>query len=63
MTFPGLIQVANEYNLKALKAKSKEAKAKIIKENEVLEDLEAGIELVRGTYGLPADPILGLLEL
>ena len=57
MTFPGLIQVANEYNLKALKAKSKEAKAKIIKErNEVLEDLEAGIELVRGTYGLPADP-------
>ena len=57
MTFPGLIQVANEYNLKALKAKSKEAKAKIIKErNQVLEDLEAGIELVRGTYGLPADP-------
>jgi hypothetical protein len=24
--------------------------------NKVLEDLEAGIELVRGTYGLPADP-------
>jgi hypothetical protein len=57
MTFPGLIQIANEYNLKALKAKSKEAKAKIIKErNEVLEDMEAAIELVRGTYGLPADP-------
>ena len=57
MTFPGLIQVANEYNLKAVKAKTKEAKAKIIKErNQVLEDLEAGVELVRGTYGLPADP-------
>lgn len=57
MTFPGLIQVANEYNLKAVKAKTKEAKAKIIKErNDVLEDLEAGIELVRGTYGLPSNP-------
>ena len=57
MTFPGLMQVANEYNLKAVKAKNKEAKAKIIKErNQVLEDLEAGVELVRGTYGLPADP-------
>ena len=57
MTFPGLIQVAQEYNLKAFKAKTKEQKAKIIKErNQVLEDLEAAIELVRGTYGLPADP-------
>jgi len=57
MTFPGLMQVANEYNLKAVRAKNKEAKAKIIKErNQVLEDLEAGVELVRGTYGLPADP-------
>ncbi len=57
MTFPGLMQVANEYNLKAVRAKNKEAKAKIIKErNQVLEDLEAGVELVSGTYGLPADP-------
>jgi hypothetical protein len=57
MTFPGLMQVANEYNIKATKAKSKSAKAKIIAErNQVLEDLEAGVELVRGTYGLPADP-------
>jgi hypothetical protein len=57
MTFPGLYQVAEEYNIKAFKAKTKEQKAKIIAErNKVLEDLEAGIELVRGTYGLPADP-------
>ena len=57
MTFPGLYQVAEEYNIKAFKAKTKEQKAKIMAErNKVLEDLEAGIELVRGTYGLPADP-------
>ncbi len=57
MTFPGLYQVAEEYNIKAFKAKTKAQKAKIMAErNKVLEDLEAGIELVRGTYGLPADP-------
>ncbi len=57
MTFPGLYQVAEEYNIKAFKAKTREQKAKIMAErNKVLEDLEAGIELVRGTYGLPADP-------
>ena len=40
-----------------LNAKSKEARAAIIKErNQVLEDLEAAVELVRGTYGLPANP-------
>ena len=38
MTFPGLIQVAQEYNLKAFKAKTKEQKPKIIKErNQVIE--------------------------
>ena len=57
MTSPGLYQVANEYNLRAANAKSKEARAAIIKErNQVLEDLEAAVELVRGTYGLPANP-------
>ena len=57
MTFPGLYQVAEEYNIKAFKAKTREEKVKIMAErNKVLEDLEAGIELVRGTYGLPADP-------
>jgi hypothetical protein len=76
MTFPGLYQVAQEYNKKLNNVKVvapknltgkakynweqkalKEKKAKIVKErNQVLEDLEASIELVRGTYGLPADP-------
>ena len=57
MTFPGLMQVAEEYNRKAFRAKTKEQKLKIVKErNQVLEDLEAAIELVRGTYGLPANP-------
>ena len=57
MTFPGLYQIAQEYNVKAFKASSKQQKAKIIKErNKVLEDMEAAVELVRGTYGLPADP-------
>ena len=57
MTFPGLYQVAQEYNIKAFKASTKQQKAKIIAErNRVLEDLEAAVELVRGTYGLPADP-------
>ena len=57
MTFPGLYQIAQEYNLKAFKASGKQQKAKIIAErNKVLEDMEAAVELVRGTYGLPADP-------
>ena len=44
MTSPGLYQVANEYNLRAANAKSKEARAAIIKErNQVLEDLEAAV--------------------
>ena len=57
MTFPGLYQVANEYNQRIFKAGSKEQKLKLTKErNQVLEDLEAAVELVRGTYGLPANP-------
>ena len=57
MTFPGLYQIAQEYNVKAFKASGKQQKAKIIAErNKVLEDMEAAVELVRGTYGLPADP-------
>ena len=57
MTFPGLYQVASEYNKRINLAKNKKQKAELVKErNQVLEDLEAAIELVRGTYGLPADP-------
>ena len=57
MASPGLMQVAEEYNLRIFKANTKQQKLKLVKEkNQVLEDLEAGIELVRGTYGLPANP-------
>ena len=56
MTEPGLLTVANEYAMK-LVGKKGAARVKIIKErDQVLSDLEAGIELVRGTYGLPSDP-------
>jgi hypothetical protein len=55
---PGLMTVANEYNYKlaGLKRGSKE-RTKLIKErDQVLTDLEASIELIRGTYGLPSNP-------
>jgi len=57
MTSPGIYQVASEYNQRINLAKNKQEKLKLVKErNQVLEDLEASVELVRGTFGLPADP-------
>ena len=56
MTSPGLLSVANEYALKLIGKKGAE-RVKLIKErNQILSDLEAAVELVRGTYGLPKDP-------
>ena len=56
MTDPGLLSVANEYMVKLVGKKGKE-RIKLIKErDQVLADLEAAIELVRGTFGLPKDP-------
>ena len=55
--FPGLIQVAQEYNAKIAKITNKAEALKLTKEkHQVLSDLEASIELLRGTYGLPANP-------
>ena len=55
--FPGLIQVAQEYNAKIAKTTNKAEALKLTKEkHQVLGDLEASIELLRGTYGLPANP-------
>ncbi|MGB1713613.1 MAG: hypothetical protein ACPHEO_04330, partial [Flavobacteriaceae bacterium] len=52
----GLMTVANEYNLKLVGKKGK-ARDRIIKErDQTLTDLEAAIELIRGTYGLPSNP-------
>ena len=57
MTSPGIYQVASEYNKRINLASSKEQKLKLVKErNQVLEDLESSVELVRGTFGLPANP-------
>lgn len=54
----GLMTVANEYNLKlvGLKRGSKERAALIKERDQTLTDLEAAIELIRGTYGLPSNP-------
>jgi hypothetical protein len=53
---PGLMTVANEYNIKMAMGK-KVNRSKLLKERDkVLDDLEAGIELIKGTYGLPANP-------
>ena len=53
---PGLMSVANEYNMKMAMGK-KVNRAKLLKErDQILGDLEAGIELIKGTYGLPANP-------
>lgn len=54
----GLMTVANEYNFKlaGVKRGSKERAALIKERDQVLTDLEASIELIRGTYGLPANP-------
>jgi hypothetical protein len=53
---PGLITVANEYNFKLIGKKGKARDALIKERDQVLTDLEAAIELIRGTYGLPANP-------
>ena len=54
----GLMTVANEYNFKlaGVKRGSKERAAIIKERDQVLTDLEASIELIRGTYGLPSNP-------
>ena len=57
MTEPGLLQVAAEYNMKIGFTQDKAKRLKLVKEkNQVLNDLEAAVELLRGTYGLPANP-------
>ena len=53
---PGLMTISNEYNYKLIGKKGKD-RTKFIKErDQVLSDLEASIELIRGTYGLPSNP-------
>ena len=57
MTEPGLLQVAAEYNMKIGFTQDKAKRLKLVKEkNQVLNDLEAAVELLRGTYGLPSNP-------
>ena len=52
----GLKQIKEEYDIKITKAKG-DKKKKLLKErDEVLDDLEAARDLIRGTYGLPDDP-------
>ena len=57
MTEPGLLQVAAEYNMKIGFTQNKAKRLQLVKEkNQVLGDLEAAVELLRGTYGLPSNP-------
>lgn len=57
MTEPGLLQVAAEYNMKIGFTQNKAKRLALVKEkNQVLRDLEAAVELLRGTYGLPSNP-------
>ena len=57
MTEPGLLQVAAEYNMRIGFTQDKAKRLKLVKEkNQVLNDLEAAVELLRGTYGLPSNP-------
>ena len=56
MTSPGLLTVANEYAMKLIGKKGKTRIALIKERDQVLADLEASIELLRGTFGLPSDP-------
>ena len=52
----GLKQIRDEYNTK-IKLATKDKKKKLQKEkDQVIEDLEAARDLIRGTYGLPDDP-------
>jgi len=55
--FPGLMTVANEFNMKLAMGGKKINRNQLIKErDQILGDLEAAIELIKGTYGLPANP-------
>ena len=57
MTYPGLMKVLEEYKSAIFKANSQKEKVRLTNEMyKTLDDLEASIELIRGTYGLPSDP-------
>ncbi len=57
MTFPGVLQVAKDYNAKIFQANNKAERKALVKErNQALSDLEASVELLKGTWGLPKDP-------
>lgn len=54
---PGLLQVYKNYQDKIMRAKTKSDKKAIrIEMVEAMDDLEANVGLLRGTYGLSADP-------
>ena len=54
---PGIKNIIEDYNSLILKAKNKKEATNLRKElKNVIKDMEASIELLRGTYGLPADP-------
>jgi len=54
---PGINQIHKEYTDRIFNAKSKSAKEAIEREMiDVLDDLEANVGLIRGTYGLSANP-------
>ena len=56
-TYPGLLKVLQEYKEKIFMASNKKEKVRLTEEMyKTLDDLEAAIELIRGTYGLPANP-------
>ena len=53
----GINQIVEEYNKRITKIRSKSKKKKLEKErDEVVQDLKAGRDLLRGTYGLPDNP-------
>ena len=52
----GLKQIKEEYDVKITKAKGNKKKKLLKERDEVLDDLEAARDLIRGTYGLPDDP-------
>ncbi len=53
----GIDQIVEEYNMRILKTRSRSKKKKLEKErDEVVQDLKAGRDLLRGTYGLPDNP-------
>jgi len=53
----GINQIVEEYNKRITKTRSRSKKKKLEKErDEVVQDLKAGRDLLRGTYGLPDNP-------